>query len=266
MEGVKNVRCEGKLLGGIKNMYVDSLVCVRVIGVMSERFMISIGVRQGCIMSLCLFNVYMDAVREEVKMGMGRRGVWFMEEGREWRIPGPLYADDWVLCGELEEDLRVMVGRFVEVCKRRGLKVNVGKSKMMVISEEEGLKCKIHLGGALLEHISEFKYLGCVLDEAGTYKEECRRKVSSGRRMAGAIKSLVNARDLQIECDRVLHETLLVPVLTYDSEIMLWKERERSRIRAVQKDILRGLLGIRRMDRVLNARIKEVCGVKKSQD
>ena len=50
----------------------------------------------------------------------------------------------------------------------------------------------------------------------------------------------------------VLHETLLVPVLMYGSETMLWKEKE-IRIRAVQTDNFRGLLGIRRMDRVLNA-------------
>ena len=54
-----------------------------------------------------------------------------------------------------------------------------------------------------------------------------------------------------------LHETLLVPVLMYDSETMLWKEKERSTVRAVQKDNLRGLLGIRRMDRVRNARIRD---------
>ena len=41
------------------------------------------------------------------------------EEGREWRLPGLLYANDLVLHGELEEDLRAMVGRFVEVCRRR---------------------------------------------------------------------------------------------------------------------------------------------------
>ena len=46
------------------------------------------------------------------------------------RLFGLLYADDLVLCGELEEDLRVMVRRFAEVCRRRGLKVNAGKSKM----------------------------------------------------------------------------------------------------------------------------------------
>ena len=42
------------------------------------------------------------------------------KEGREWRLSGLLYADDSVLCNELEEDPRVMVGWFVEVCRRRG--------------------------------------------------------------------------------------------------------------------------------------------------
>ena len=42
----------------------------------------------------------------------------------------------------------------------------------------------------------------------------------------------------------VLHETSLVLVLMYGSEIMLWKEKERSRIRVMQMDNLRRLLVI----------------------
>ena len=63
----------------------------------------------------CLFNVYMDVVMKEMKRGMGRKGVRFQEERREWRLPCLLYADDLVLCGESEEDLRAMVECFVEV-------------------------------------------------------------------------------------------------------------------------------------------------------
>ena len=86
--------------------------------------------------------------------------------------------------------------------------------------------------------------------------------MASGRRVAGAIRSIVNARDLHLDCARVLHETLkhlLVPVLMYDSETMLLKEKERSRIDPVQMDNFRGLLGIRRMNRVPNARIRKLC-------
>ena len=63
----------GKLLGGIKSMYVDRLAYVRVKGGVSEQFRIDSGMRHGCIMSPWLFDVYMDVVMREVKMGMGRR-------------------------------------------------------------------------------------------------------------------------------------------------------------------------------------------------
>ena len=71
--------------------------------------------------------------------------------------------------------------------------------------------------------------------------------------------------DLQLECARVLHETLLVLVLTYGSDSMLWKKK-RSKIKAVKMDNLRGWLGIRRMDRVSNAQLRELYGVTKGVD
>ena len=125
------------------------------------------------------------------------------------------------------------MGWFVEVCRRRRLKVNPGKSKVMIPNGEEGLECEVHIDGICLKHVLEFKYFRRILDESGTAGAECSRKVASERRMAGTIRSLVNARDLQLECARVLHETLLVLVLTYVSKTLLWKEKEKSRIRAV---------------------------------
>ena len=64
--------------------------------------------------------------------------------------------------------------------------------------------------------------------------------MASGRIVA-AIKSLVNARGLQLQFARVLE----------------WKE-ERPRIRAVQMDNYRGLMSIKRIDKIPNARIKEL--------
>ena len=68
-----------KLLSGIKSMYVDSSVYVRAEVGESEWFRIDSGVIQRCIISPRLLNVYM----KEVKIEMGRRGVSFMEDGRE---------------------------------------------------------------------------------------------------------------------------------------------------------------------------------------
>ena len=83
-------------------------------------------------------------------------------------MPGLSYADDLILCGESSEDLRVMVGRFAEVCRKRGLKVNVGKCKVMVLNGEDGLECEVHEDGIRLEHVPKFKYFECVLSESGT--------------------------------------------------------------------------------------------------
>ena len=61
------------LLNGIRSMYVISLACVRGKRGKSEGFRIDGGVRQGCIMSLLIFNL--NAVMKEVKMGIWRKGV-----------------------------------------------------------------------------------------------------------------------------------------------------------------------------------------------
>ena len=50
-------------------------------------------------------------------------------------------------------------------------------------------------------------------------------------KVAGTIRSLVNARGLQLECAWVLHEGLLVHILLYGSEIMIWREKQRSKIK-----------------------------------
>ena len=81
----------GKLLSGIKSMYVESSDCVRVKGGESDKFRKDRRVRRVYHVSSA---VYMDGVMKEVKMGMGRRGesFWrmgeFLKDGREQRLPG----------------------------------------------------------------------------------------------------------------------------------------------------------------------------------
>ena len=121
---------------------VDQILTLKQIGekaqekihrIHSECFRINSGVRQGCIISPWLFNVYVDTVMME-----GKKGVRLQEEGTEWRLPSLLNANDLGLCGGSEEDLRVMVGHFAEVC-RRGLKVNAGKNKVISVRWGRGV-------------------------------------------------------------------------------------------------------------------------------
>ena len=57
-----------------------------------------------------------------------------------------------------------------------------------------------------------------------------------------------------------------MPVLFYGGETMIRRAKKRSRIRSVQMDNLKGLLGMRRMNRVPNTRIRELCRAAKGVD
>ena len=89
-----------------------------------------------------LFNVYIDGVMKEVRMGMGRRGLSFLEDEREWRIPGLLYADDLVLYGESEVVVDVR-----DLCEvsigsrevRRGLLLSeIGRKNPLEVGDRDG--------------------------------------------------------------------------------------------------------------------------------
>ena len=96
--------------------------------------------------------------------------------------------------------------------------------------------CQILLHGSRLENKSEFEFVERVLADSGTDGGECCRKGATGRKVANAIRSLVNAGSLQLECARMLHEALLVSALQHSREKKIWKKKECSKVRAVQMD------------------------------
>ena len=112
---------------------MQSEACVRVCRVEGEWFSVKIGLRQGCVMSPWLFNVFMDGVMREVREKTGEVGACLWDERRncEWKVEWFIFADDTLLVGDSEEKLDELVKEFGNVSNRRKLTVNVGKSKVM---------------------------------------------------------------------------------------------------------------------------------------
>ena len=119
----------------------------------------------------------MDAVMKKVKMVMGKMGGRFLEEMSECIFIACLVSRwlgiMWLVEGKAE-------GEGGTFCW--GVKVNGDMNSGMILGGEEGLECEVLKDGTWLEHVSEFKYFGCVLDK-------------SGANFAGFVgRSLVNAR------------------------------------------------------------------------
>ena len=64
-----------------------------------------------------------------------------------------------------------------------------------------------------------------MLDESDTDIAECC-KIVWGREVMGAVRSLVNARNMQLDCAKVLYEALFVPVLLNSSETTAWRGKK----------------------------------------
>ncbi len=169
----------GQLFKGIQAFYREANACVMVGGKFSESFAVEVGVRQGCVMSPWLFNIFMDRCIREMKCKVVNVGAKLRLNREVWSVITFPLVDDTVLLAESEGDLQRVVNEFYSVCKRRKVKVNAGKSKVMVFErrEEEVIdfnasywvklpavaRCRIMLGSEKMEEVSEFKYLRKVM-------------------------------------------------------------------------------------------------------
>ena len=122
----------GKWLKALESLYADSRASVRGGTNVSEWFPVNVGLRQGCVMSPWLFNVYMDGLVREVNARVLGKGLELLSvNGGRFEINQLLFADDTALVADSEQKLCGLVSEFGRVCERRKSRVNVGKSKVM---------------------------------------------------------------------------------------------------------------------------------------
>ena len=152
----------GRLLQGVKSLYVGSKVCVGVGNEVSEWLPVRVGLRQGCLMSPWLFSLYIDGVVREVNARVLGRGLKLVDgNDNEWELNQLLFADDTVVVADSERKLFRLVTEFERVCERRKLRVNVSKSKVMRCTRSEDVaRLNVMLNGEVLEEVDHFKYLG----------------------------------------------------------------------------------------------------------
>ena len=86
-----------------------------------------IGIRQGCILSLCLFNFYAEYIKQNAGLDEAQAGIKIA--GRN--INNLRYADDTILMAENEEELKSFLMKVKEKSEKAGLKLNIQKMKIM---------------------------------------------------------------------------------------------------------------------------------------
>ena len=113
----------------LRNLYPGQEATVRTRHGTTDRFQIGKGVRQGCILSPCLFNFYAEYMRNA---GLEETQAGIKIAGRN--INHLRYADDTTLMAESEGELKSLLMKVKEESEKVGLKLNIQKTKIMASS------------------------------------------------------------------------------------------------------------------------------------
>ena len=111
----------------LRNQYAGSEAAVRTGHGTADWFQIGKGVHQGCILSLCLFNLYAEYIMRNT--GLEEAQAEIKIYGRN--INNLRYADDTSLVAETEEELKSLLMKVKEESEKVGLKLSIQKIKIM---------------------------------------------------------------------------------------------------------------------------------------
>ena len=110
------------------------------------------GVRQGCILSPCLFNLYAEYIMRNAGLEEAQAGIKIA--GRN--ISNLRYADDTTFMAESEEELKSLLMKVKEESEKVGLKLNIQKTKIMA----SGSITSWQIDGETVETVADFIFLG----------------------------------------------------------------------------------------------------------
>ena len=111
----------------LRNLCAGQEATIRTGHQKTDWFQIGKGVRQGCISSPCLYNLYAEYIIRNVGLDEAQAGIKIA--GRN--ISNLRYADDTKLMAESEEELKSLLMRVKEESEKVGLKLNIQKTKIM---------------------------------------------------------------------------------------------------------------------------------------
>src|SRR5574342_67488 len=219
----------------LRNLYAGQEATVRAGHGTTDWFQIGKGVRQGCILSLCLFYLYAEYVMRNAGLDEAQAGIKIARRN----INNIRYADDTTLMAESEEELKSLLMK-VKESKKVGLKLNIQKTKIMA----SGPTTSWEIDGETVETVSDFIFLGSKITADGDCSREIKRRLLLGRKVMTNLDSIFKSRDIPLPTKVCLVKAMVFPVVMYGCEIWTVKKAEGRRTDAFELWCWRRLLRV----------------------
>ena len=171
----------------LRNLYAGQEATVRTGHGTTDLFQIEKGVRQGCILSPCLFKLGAEYIMRNAGLEETQAGIKIA--GRN--INNLRYADDTTLMAESEEELKSLLMKVKVESEKVGLKLNIQKTKIMA----SGPITLWQIDG---ETVSDFIFLGSKITTDGDCSHEIKRRLLLGRKVMTNLDSILKSKDITL--------------------------------------------------------------------
>ena len=200
----------------LRNLYAGQEATVRTGHGTTDWFQIGKGVRQGCILSPCLFNLYAEYILRKAGLEEAQAGIKIA--GRN--INNLRYTDSTTLMAESEE-LKNLLMKVKEESEKVGLKLNVQKTKIMVSGPITSWQID-----ETVQTVADFIFLGFKITADGDCSHEIKRRLLLGRKVMTNLDSILKSRDITLSTKVLLVKAMAFPVVMYGGESWTIKKAE----------------------------------------
>ena len=259
IDALNKLEIDGKDLTLIKNLYWNQTASIRTEDGYSGSFPIKRGVRQGCVLSPHLFNVYTEIIFRDFDdiPGVNLSGEY---------INNLRYADDTVLIAESEEELQKLVDAVKEGSRVYGLEMNTKKTKTMVVRRDpnDGSRVNIKVDGVTLEQVESYQYLGQIITEDGRCENEIRRRIGIAKTNFLKMKDVLITKKLSMEIRKKILHCYIMSTLMYAAETWVINLADWKRLEAFELWALRKMMKVSWKDKKTNEEVMKRAKCKRS--
>ena len=186
----------------LRNLYAGQEATVRTRHETMDWFQIGKGVRQGCILSPCLFNLYAEYIMRNAGLDETQAGI--KNAGRN--INNLRYADDTTLMAESDEELKSFLMRVKEESEKAGLKLSIQKTKIMASSPITSWQ----ING---ETVTDFIFLSSKITVDSGCSHEIKIHLHLVRKAMTYLDSILKNRDITLPTKTHLVKATVFPVV-----------------------------------------------------
>jgi len=202
---LKKHNIHSNLVHLIGSLYENTSCGVLVDSNINDWFQTTFGVRQGCLLSTCLFNIFLEQVMTEALESFGGNV----------RIGGPSinnlrFADDIDLIAGRMKELSELTEPLDKSAPAFGMEISAEKSKVIPATNDNNTSIPITVNGNKLQSVKTFKYLGSNITEDGTSVREVKTRLAVATQHLSKLKNIWSSKNISMKIKMNLLRSVVI--------------------------------------------------------